>query len=121
VAAYYPSADEHAGCKEAKGGTMAESKTLDEFFSGYEQSRQILEAVYAVVAELGPVEMRVTKSQIAALEANRRTLSGTLYAPSGITFRDGDRRRGQTLDSGSMGGGRVVAASGLGYFFPSRG
>jgi predicted transport protein len=39
--------------------------TLDEFFSGYETSRQIFDALQAAIAALGPAEVRVTKSQIA--------------------------------------------------------
>ena len=39
--------------------------TLDEFFSGYEESRRLFEALHRAVDALGPVELRVTKSQIA--------------------------------------------------------
>ena len=39
--------------------------TLDEFFAGYEGSRPIFEALREAVEELGPSEMRVTKSQVA--------------------------------------------------------
>ena len=39
--------------------------TLDEFFAGYEGSRPIFEALRAAIEELGPAEMRVTKSQVA--------------------------------------------------------
>lgn len=39
--------------------------TLDEFFSGFEDSRPLFEALAAKVAQLGPAEVRVTKSQIA--------------------------------------------------------
>ena len=39
--------------------------TLDEFFSGYEASRPIFEALRAAVDALGPVEVGVTKSQVA--------------------------------------------------------
>ena len=39
--------------------------TLDEFFAGQELSRQLFDALRGVIEELGPVELRVTKSQIA--------------------------------------------------------
>ena len=39
--------------------------TLDEIFAGWEYSRQIFEALKETVDQLGEVEMRVTKSQIA--------------------------------------------------------
>jgi hypothetical protein len=39
--------------------------TLDEFFSGREESRQIFESLRAAIEALGPVEVRVTKSQVA--------------------------------------------------------
>ena len=39
--------------------------TLDEFFSGYEESRKLFEALYRAVGAIGPAELRVTKSQIA--------------------------------------------------------
>lgn len=39
--------------------------TLDEFFSGHEESRQIFDALNCAVEVLGPVEVRVTKSQVA--------------------------------------------------------
>ena len=39
--------------------------TVDEFFSGYEESRRIFDALRTAIDALGPVEVRVTKSQIA--------------------------------------------------------
>ena len=39
--------------------------TLDEFFAGNEQSRQIFDALRSAVDAIGPAELRVTKSQIA--------------------------------------------------------
>jgi hypothetical protein len=39
--------------------------TLDEYFNGQDLSRQIYEALYARVKEISPVEIRVTKSQVA--------------------------------------------------------
>ncbi len=43
----------------------AAAVTLDEFFAGCDASRELFEAVRRAVEELGPVELRVTKSQIA--------------------------------------------------------
>ena len=39
--------------------------TLDEFFADQPLSRQIYEAVYRALRDLGPLEPRITKSQIA--------------------------------------------------------
>jgi predicted transport protein len=39
--------------------------TLDEFFSGREESRQIFDTLRAAIDALGPVDVRVTKSQVA--------------------------------------------------------
>jgi hypothetical protein len=39
--------------------------TLDEFFAGRLVSRQLFDAVAQVIAGLGPVEVRVSKSQVA--------------------------------------------------------
>jgi hypothetical protein len=39
--------------------------TLDEFLAGYEESRPVLDALRAAIETLGPVEMRVSKSQVA--------------------------------------------------------
>ncbi len=39
--------------------------TLDEFFAGQEGSRQIFETLRGAIEDLGPVEIRVTKSQVA--------------------------------------------------------
>ncbi len=49
--------------------------TLDDFFSGRELSRRIFEALRSAVESVGPVEMRVTRSQVAF---RRRT--GFAYA-----------------------------------------
>lgn len=42
--------------------------TLDEFFTGYEESRPLFDAVQALVDSLGETELRVTKSQIAFVQ-----------------------------------------------------
>ena len=39
--------------------------TVDEFFAGRDDSRQLFDALLPLIAESGPAEMRVTKSQIA--------------------------------------------------------
>ncbi len=39
--------------------------TLDEFFAGHEDSRPIFEALRSAINDLGLVEIRVTKSQVA--------------------------------------------------------
>ena len=39
--------------------------TLDEFFAGFEASRPIFEALRAEIEALGPVEVRLSKSQVA--------------------------------------------------------
>jgi len=39
--------------------------TAEEFFKGYEDSRQIFERLRSAMEAIGPVELRVTKSQIA--------------------------------------------------------
>ena len=39
--------------------------TLDEFFAGQEESRQIFDTLDNIIGLLGPVEVRVTKSQVA--------------------------------------------------------
>jgi hypothetical protein len=38
--------------------------TLDEYFKGYEESRKLFNAVHKAVKAMGPVELRVTKSQV---------------------------------------------------------
>ena len=39
--------------------------TLDEYFDGYEESRQLFEVLYAEIRSFGSTDLRVTKSQIA--------------------------------------------------------
>jgi hypothetical protein len=39
--------------------------TLDEFFSGFDESRRIFDTLQDVISVLGPAKVRVTKSQIA--------------------------------------------------------
>ncbi len=39
--------------------------SLDEFFEGYPRSRKIFDRLQQVIADLGPSEIRVTRSQVA--------------------------------------------------------
>jgi len=39
--------------------------TVDEYFEGQGRSRQLFDALERMVGEMGPVEIRVTKSQVA--------------------------------------------------------
>jgi Domain of unknown function (DUF5655) len=39
--------------------------TLDEFFTGHKESRRLFDAVLSTMEAIGPVELRVSKSQIA--------------------------------------------------------
>ena len=39
--------------------------TLDEFFSGFQESRRLFDSLRAAIETISPVEVRVTKSQIA--------------------------------------------------------
>jgi len=39
--------------------------TLDEFFQGYDESRPLFDALREMIANIGPTEMRISKSQIA--------------------------------------------------------
>jgi len=45
--------------------TLAPEITLDEYFGGNEESRAFFEAVRRAVLEIGPAEVRPTKSQVA--------------------------------------------------------
>jgi len=47
--------------------------TLDEFFTGYEPSRPVFDALLALVDSLGEVELRVSRSQVAF--AHRRAFA----------------------------------------------
>jgi len=53
--------------------------TLDEFFSGQGESRELFEAVRRAVDEIGPAEVRVTKSQVAFC---RRKAFAWVWMPS---------------------------------------
>jgi predicted transport protein len=72
---------------------MGSPMTLDEFFARFEGSCRIFDTLYAVIVALGPVEMRVTKSQIAFRRQKAfawawvpdRYLSGT-HAPLVLTL-----------------------------------
>jgi hypothetical protein len=76
--------------------------TLEEFFSGYEESRRIFDRLRAAIDALGPAEVRATKSQIAFRRSKAfawawvpaRYLRGS-HAPLVLTmsFRERDRSR----------------------------
>ena len=44
--------------------------TLDDFFAGHPASRQIFAALSAAIANIGPADLRVTKSQVAFRRAS---------------------------------------------------
>lgn len=52
---------------ECMKGRGMDNVTLDEFFREFPDSRPIFDAAYSVAAELGPIEVRVSKSEIAFL------------------------------------------------------
>ena len=52
--------------------------TLDDFFTDYPESRRIFDALQAAIESLGPVDIRVTKSQIAF---RRRRAFAWAWAP----------------------------------------
>jgi len=84
--------------------------TLDEFFSGYEDARRLFDALRAVIDSLGPVDMRVTRSQVAFRRRKAfawawvpdRYLGGG-HAPLVLTLsfaeRDGSPRWKQIVES----------------------
>jgi len=45
--------------------TQKRPMTLDKFFSGHKESKQLFDALRGMVDAIGPTELRVTKSQIA--------------------------------------------------------
>ena len=53
--------------------------TLDEFFAGRDESRRLFEVVRRAVDEIGPAELRVTKSQVAF---RRRKAVAWVWIPS---------------------------------------
>jgi len=60
--------------------------TLDEFFAGHDDSRRVFEAVQEAVAQAGPADVRVTKSQVAF---RRRTGFAFVWMPD-MYLRPGD-------------------------------
>jgi hypothetical protein len=64
---------------DARNGTKVGPMTLDEFFSGYEESRRIFDAVRTAIDALGPTELRVTKSQVVF---RRRKAFAWVWIPS---------------------------------------
>ena len=55
--------------------------TLDEFFAGYEESRPLFEALRRVIDEFGPIELSVTRSQIAVHKAGQRSAFARVWLP----------------------------------------
>ena len=55
--------------------------TLDEFFVGYAESRPLFEAVCHVIEELGPIELVVSKSQIAFHGTGQRSTVARVWLP----------------------------------------
>ncbi len=62
--------------------------TLDEFFTGRDESRQLFDALHEAIEDLGDVELRVTKSQVAF-----RTNEGQAFA---WAWMPGQYLRGKT-------------------------
>jgi len=54
------------------------SLTLETFFSGHEDARQLFESVRRLIETIGPAEIRVSKSQIAF---RRRTVFALVWMP----------------------------------------
>ncbi len=55
--------------------------TLDEFFTGHEESRPLFEALRRAIDELGPVELSVTNSQIAFRQTAHRAAFARVWLP----------------------------------------
>ena len=67
-----------AELKAAIAGEQAaarEAAQLEAFFAGYETARPLFDALCSAVAELGPLELRVSKSQIAFRRGKRRAFA----------------------------------------------
>ena len=62
--------------------------TLDEFFADRDESRQLFDAMHEAIEDLGEVELRVTKSQVAF-----RTSQGKAFARA---WMPGQYLRGKT-------------------------
>ncbi len=55
--------------------------TLDEFFTDHEESRPIFEALRRTIEALGPIELAISKSQIAFRGAGRRSAFARVWVP----------------------------------------
>ena len=60
--------------------------TLDEFFSGQDEARQLFETVRSAVEDIGPAELRVTRSQVAF---RRRRAFAWVWRPAQYLRRKG--------------------------------
>jgi hypothetical protein len=54
---------------------------LDEFFTGYEESRPLFEALRHVIDEFGPIELAISKSQIAFRRVGQRSAFARVWLP----------------------------------------
>jgi len=55
-----------SACAHHQGAEITRSSiSIDEFFSGRPESRRLFDALSTAISELGPVEIRVTRSQVA--------------------------------------------------------
>ena len=55
--------------------------TLDEFFAGYEESRPLFEALHRAIDKSGPIELAISKSQIAFRRAGQRSAFARVWLP----------------------------------------
>ena len=55
--------------------------TLDEFFTGCEEARPMFEALRRTLETLGPIELSISKSQIAVRGAGRRMAWARVWLP----------------------------------------
>ncbi len=65
---------------------MSEPITLDAFFTGFAESRELFDALRPVVDDAGPNEIRITKSQIAF---RRRIAYAWAWVPARYLGRKG--------------------------------
>jgi hypothetical protein len=55
--------------------------TLDEFLANYEESRPLFEALRRVIDEFGPIELAISKSQIAFRRAGQQSAFARVWLP----------------------------------------
>ncbi len=86
--------------------------TLDEFFSGYEASRPLFEALRELVESLGPAETVVSKSQIAFTHGRAFARA---WVPGRYLKRGDVPLVGPPVDPRCMGNGAGCASGHLGH------